>query len=271
MRKTIFAASTFLVCLTAIGATAQEYCEDVVAAEWLKKGREMKLLRDYRYVDPAGHEWIANGGRTVNGASIPRFLWSFTGGPYEGLYRDASVVHDVECKDEKQSWRAVHRMFYQHMICSGVRPALAKGMYWAVYNCGPRWGDDVGNRLFPCGNDKEMRDALAAVECATQNCPSSRIDLADSGPAVLVKLENLTPAALRDQPKLAGLDMRQGVSPQNDPHNRADQRFAMERRRDELSGLTALVGSRLSRVVLPLGLVAIAIGIVFWLVRKKRT
>jgi hypothetical protein len=101
-----------------------EFCNGTVAAEWLETGRKMKLLREYRYIDPDGEFWIAPEGWVVDGASIPKFLWSLTGGPYEGLYRNASVVHDVECDRKAKPWRAVHRMFYYHMLCSGVEPHL---------------------------------------------------------------------------------------------------------------------------------------------------
>mgnify|MGYP001792979849 CR=1 FL=1 len=48
-----------------------------------------------RYVDPKGHVWVAPASSVVDGASIPRSLWTFMGGPFEGKYRNASVLHDV--------------------------------------------------------------------------------------------------------------------------------------------------------------------------------
>jgi hypothetical protein len=35
-------------------------------------------------------------------------------------------------------------------------------MYWAVYHCGPRWGD-VGYRIAPCGSDAQKKEKLAYV------------------------------------------------------------------------------------------------------------
>ncbi len=41
---------------------------------------------------------------------------------------------------KSQPWKAVHRMFYNAMRCSGVNEIKAKIMYYAVYNFGPCWG-----------------------------------------------------------------------------------------------------------------------------------
>jgi hypothetical protein len=75
----------------------------------------------------------------VDGASIPRRLWALIGGPFEGRYRKASVVHDVECQTKANRWRDVHLMFHSAMLCDGVHPLKAKIMYGAVYHFGPRW------------------------------------------------------------------------------------------------------------------------------------
>jgi hypothetical protein len=109
-----------------------------VKTEWLK-GRDMKLLEDVRYTAPDGKEWVAPKGSRINGASIPKAFWSVLGGPYEGNYRDASVIHDVECVRKTESWQNVHYMFYTAMRAKGVSEETAKVMYAAVYRFGPRW------------------------------------------------------------------------------------------------------------------------------------
>jgi hypothetical protein len=116
--------------------------EGTVRTEWLSDGRRMQLLEDFTFIDAAGRRWKAPKGATVDGASIPRALW-WSGGPYEGQYRDASVVHDVYCDENPKTatWRAVHRMFYDAMVKSGVETARALVMYGAVYRHGPRWPD----------------------------------------------------------------------------------------------------------------------------------
>lgn len=109
-----------------------------VKTEWLA-GRDMRLLEDVIYIDPDGKEWIAPKGARINGASIPKAFWSILGGPYEGKYRDASVIHDVECVRRIEPWQKVHAMFYAAMRAKGVKEKQAKLMYAAVYKFGPRW------------------------------------------------------------------------------------------------------------------------------------
>jgi hypothetical protein len=112
-----------------------------VSTAWLPDGRTMKLLAGFAYRDPLGLQWDAQSGSVVDGASIPRVLWSIAGGPFEGQYRDASVLHDVACQKRNEVWRKVHEMFYNACRCSGVSEFRSKLMYAAVYHFGPRWGN----------------------------------------------------------------------------------------------------------------------------------
>ena len=116
---------------------------DVIAL-WLPDGRNMQLTQRFAYIDARGKEWVAPKDSVVNGASIPGFLWSTIGGPYEGQYRHASVVHDVACEEMTSKWEDVHNMFYEACRCGGVSETKAKTMYYAVYNFGPRWQPPVG-------------------------------------------------------------------------------------------------------------------------------
>ena len=111
----------------------------VVKTEWLDPdARSMRLLENFGYTDPQGKLWIAPADSIIDGASIPQVFWSFMGGPFEGKYRNASVIHDVACDRKIESWKAVHRMFYYACLCGGVAPLKAKVMYWAVYHY-KRW------------------------------------------------------------------------------------------------------------------------------------
>jgi hypothetical protein len=91
------------------------------------------------YTDPACRKWIAPANSVVDGASIPQWAWSIIGGPFEGKYRDASVIHDVACDEKKAHWQDVHLTFYNAMLTNGVEIVKAKIMYAAVYYFGPRW------------------------------------------------------------------------------------------------------------------------------------
>jgi hypothetical protein len=145
------------VCLLAVagckkpeskGASGEFGCfEGDVVAKWDESGRTMTLKEDFAYVDPREKRWVAPKGSVTDGASIPRPFWSFIGGPFEGRYRKAAVVHDVACRQKSEPWADVHRMFYEACRCGGVEDRMAKTLYWAVYHCGPHWEIAPKNRL----------------------------------------------------------------------------------------------------------------------------
>lgn len=107
----------------------------------LPDGRLMELVEGFGFMDPNGLEWTVPPRTQVDGASIPQVLWSIVGSPFTGKYRDASVIHDYYCDVRVRPWTAVHRVFYDAMIVSGVSVSRAKLMYGAVYYGGPRWSD----------------------------------------------------------------------------------------------------------------------------------
>jgi len=113
-----------------------------VETRWENDGRNMTLLRDFAYVEPNGTtHWDARIGSVIDGATIPMWAWSIVGGPYEGKYRNASVVHDVACEKKVRPWKTTHRMFYMAARAGGTGKVRAKIMYGAVYHFGPRWPD----------------------------------------------------------------------------------------------------------------------------------
>ena len=99
----------------------------------------MTLLNELRYTDPQGVIWIAPAGSVVDGASIPRSLWSLMGGPFEGKYRNASVLHDVAYDQKTRPHEVCDRMFYHAMRCSGVSAVEAGTMYYALRKFGHHW------------------------------------------------------------------------------------------------------------------------------------
>jgi hypothetical protein len=112
------------------------YYSGAPVTRWESDGLGMTLLSELRYTDPKGVVWIAPIGSKVNGASIPRSLWSFMGGPFEGKYRNASVLHDVAYEQHARTWQECDRMFYNAMRCSGVGAIEAKTMYYSLYRFG---------------------------------------------------------------------------------------------------------------------------------------
>jgi hypothetical protein len=61
------------------------------------------------------------------------------GGPFEGKYRNGSVLHDVAYGQHNRPWWDCDRMFYNAMRCSGVSVGEAKTMYYALYKFGRHW------------------------------------------------------------------------------------------------------------------------------------
>lgn len=115
--------------------------EGNLIVEWLPDGRLMQLYEPYAFIDSGEQRWDVPSMARIDGASIPRALWTITGSPYTGKYRNASVVHDYYCSVRKRTPHATHRMFHEAMIVSGVSPSSAKIMYLAVRQFGPKWSD----------------------------------------------------------------------------------------------------------------------------------
>ena len=130
---------------------------------WDADGRSMHLLAALGYHGPDGVDWPVPTGAWLDGASIPPALWTIVGGPFEGKYRNASIVHDHYCIIKSRGWQDTHRMFHDAMRCSGVSPLRANVMYYAVYRFGPRWAtasaleDMQGDALLT----SEVLDAVA--------------------------------------------------------------------------------------------------------------
>jgi len=134
---------------------------------WLKQDgpdRLMELLEDFKFIDPNGKEWLAAKGRRIDGASIPRILWTVAGDPFIGDYRRASVLHDVACDDKVEPDKSVHRMFYDAMICDGVDHETAAKFYTAVRLFGPKWDIVTGPSLRPSVTTRTSVPSIDQIE-----------------------------------------------------------------------------------------------------------
>jgi hypothetical protein len=100
--------------------------------------RNMVLLEDFSYTDPDDKEWVAQAGSAINGASIPKALWSSVGAPYVGKYRRASVVHDVAVGEggaegvSASERRKADKMFYSACRFDGCSRRFAAVLYIGV-------------------------------------------------------------------------------------------------------------------------------------------
>ena len=116
-----------------------------VQAEWLlppTKGdtfRDMRLLAPFGYIDPRGTHWDVPAGYITNGASVPWGLWNIVGGPFDGPYREAAVIHDFYCDKKDRPWEDVHKMFYEAALARGTSESVAATMYAGIRFGGPRW------------------------------------------------------------------------------------------------------------------------------------
>ena len=115
-----------------------EFIGDVCTV-WVRHSHEMILLREFSFIDSKGLIWTAPSGALINGASIPKNFWSTIGGPYSGLYREASVLHDYYCTTKERGCRETHKMFYEGCIEGGVEKHTAQIMYLSVKHFGPKW------------------------------------------------------------------------------------------------------------------------------------
>ena len=141
MRRIFFVALA-LFCTQLDSANAQRYFGELV---WkpLSDGRKMEVVKDFGFEDDMKRKWQVPKGWVIDGASIPKALWTFFGAPYSGKYREASVIHDYFCDVKRRPWKQVHRVFNDAIRASGVSKLKSKIMYLAVYRFGPRWDFSV--------------------------------------------------------------------------------------------------------------------------------
>jgi len=108
-------------------------------AVWLTEDgtpdRRMRILSDFSFTDPDSRVWEARAGSVVDGASIPRALWTVVGSPYTGDYRRASIVHDIACDEaggNKSKRRKADRMFFHGCRAGGCSIWEATILYLGV-------------------------------------------------------------------------------------------------------------------------------------------
>lgn len=115
------------------------------ATQWLTApdgGRLMKLMEDFSFTEAkTGRIWRAPKSLNIDGASIPRALWSIVGSPFTGNYRRASIVHDQACLDfptDGPERKAADIMFEAACRAGGCGALQAKVLYAGV-RIGSTW------------------------------------------------------------------------------------------------------------------------------------
>jgi hypothetical protein len=212
----------FLTCLfCSEGTRAQGFPHgkflDELNVALREDGRRMTLLNDYRFQDPKGEIWLATKGSTVDGASIPQVFWSLIGGPLNGVFRNASVIHDYYCVTRTKDWQQTHKVFYEGMLSAGAPATKAITMYFAVLAFGPRWGNQARNTTVCTEKDGVVSCGIVTVNSAERvDVPSTQDDLEE-----VRDLERRLQAG--NQPSLAELE-RSAL-------NKGNPRFPRELRR----------------------------------------
>lgn len=143
MKNSMRVASVLWMLLGAGPAAAQEFGEFSPGPEGrFVPGEErplFELTREFWFRDPNDLQWTVPSGIKVNGASIPQPFWSVIGGPFDGEYINASVVHDHFYRSRERGSDETHRTFYYGMRANGVAAWKAKLMYWAVATFAESW------------------------------------------------------------------------------------------------------------------------------------
>ena len=132
--------------------------------------RTMALLQNFWFIDRSGKRWDAPKATIIDGASIPRALWSLVGSPYTGDYRRASIVHDVACNNDEgdpHARRAADRMFYEACRAGGCSVWEATILYVGV-RIGAWWSEVAGVeavaiRTAPAPGDAELQRDFQSV------------------------------------------------------------------------------------------------------------
>lgn len=178
------------------------YYSSLPETRWNSDGRSMTLLNELRYTDPNGIVWIAPAGSEVDGASIPKSLWSIMGGPFEGRYRNASVLHDVAYDQHNRPWDVCDRMFYNAMRCSGVGAVEAGTMYYSLLKFGRHW-------KVPIKKAKKLskKERMALAE------PAEPAEVQRAEPVDRVSIEQARDWIRSSEPSPEQIEQRAGAEP----------------------------------------------------------
>lgn len=102
-------------------------------------GNSFIVLESYGFTDSKSVHWEVPKGALVDGASIPRSLWSIVGSPFDGRYAAASTLHDYFSTSRTRTKADTDRMFYEALLASGVPNQTASIMYYGTRMGGPSW------------------------------------------------------------------------------------------------------------------------------------
>ncbi len=103
--------------------------------EWLSEpgpDRGMRMLAPFSFTDAKGRLWEVAAGLALDGATIPRTLWSSVGSPFTGDYRRAAILHDAALRDPAVARIDADAMFYEACVAGGCSVRQAQLLYAGV-------------------------------------------------------------------------------------------------------------------------------------------
>lgn len=169
--------------------------------------RDIKLVQPFGYIDPRGVSWDVPAGYVTNGASIPTSLWAVVGGPFDGPYRDAAVLHDYYCEAKLRSSDDTHLMYYEASVARGTSANLASTMYAGLILGGPKW--------VVVGTPKKAGFDVLLAQTKTETNKAGTTVTVDPGltnkaanPAQLQAAEDLKEWILKEHPTLEQIKKR---------------------------------------------------------------
>ena len=175
MRRHVVLISMLLALTPKMASAQSGHFDGPINATWMADGRHMILEKAITFTDSKGRAWPVPAGTETDGASIPQAFWWIIGGPFEGPYREAAVIHDYYCDTRRRSWQDVDNMFYDAMLSSNVPAAKAKAMFYAVWSQGPHWDDQALNNVwlaYPSnGGPSLIAPPVVALVQTPQNTP----------------------------------------------------------------------------------------------------
>jgi len=113
--------------------------------EHLLDGKRAVLKTPYKFRMETGEIITVPVGFITDGASIPKFVWSITGGPW-GEYLYAAIPHDYLYYTKKMTRKGADKVFLKIMVYLGVSEWKYRIMHRAVRDWGwIPWNKKGGN------------------------------------------------------------------------------------------------------------------------------
>ena len=100
---------------------------------------QRRTAQQFGFIDASGKHWDVPIGYVTDGASIPPAFRPVIGGSWTEAYLRAAVLHDFYIRRRTSNARAVHALFFDALLVSGVSFDRAYLMYLAVDEFGPDW------------------------------------------------------------------------------------------------------------------------------------